>query len=94
MKYKLPPDSDLILNSAVRYALGRKSYIVSSICSYIVANYDTLTERCKEVLIADINDAIKGNVLGRECDKVEWLSLKRFIEKQKGLDNANSNTEI
>ena len=88
-KYKPPYDTDLIINAAVRYALGRKSYIVSSVCNYIVANYDTLTEKCVEVIVQDIGNAIKEKKLGDACDRVEWLSLLKFIEKEQGGKCAN-----
>ena len=81
MKTKVPDGHDLIVNAAVRYALGRKTYIVSAVCDYIVENWEIIPDRCKEVIATDIREQ-KEEWLGHECDRVQWYALLEMIEKE------------
>lgn len=70
-------DMSMILVSAERYAMGRRTYIVGWVCEFIKNNLHLLTEKDKRVMIRDIENAIS---YGDECDKSEWLNL---LEKLK-----------
>ena len=72
-------DFSLIVCSAFRYALGRRTYIVSVVCNYIKANIGMLEKKHLPLLVEEIEDAEKFNMLGDPCDKREWLQLKDFI---------------
>lgn len=66
-------DSEQILISAVRYALGRKTYIVGITTGYVKMKLEEgLSEQCKAVMIRDIEDA---KDYGWDCDKENWMSL-------------------
>jgi len=65
-------DISMILVSAERYALGRRTYIVRWTCEFIRNNLYLLTEKDKQVMIIDIENPIS---YGDECDKAEWLNL-------------------
>ena len=71
-------DYELILISALRYALGRRTYIVSITTHYIEKEIPTLSEQCKAVMIQDIE---KARSYGDKIDKKEWMKL---LEKLKG----------
>lgn len=66
--------------SAVRYALGRRTYIVSDTCRYIEHVLPLLTENDIGVIYRDIVDAEREKDLGDECDVCDWLMLKNKIE--------------
>jgi len=70
-------DMSMILVSAERYAMGRRTYIVGWVCEFIRNNLQLLTEKDKQVMIRDIENSIS---YGDECDKVKWLNL---LEKLK-----------
>lgn len=70
-------DISMILVSAERYALGRKTYIVSWTCEVIKNNLNLLSEKDKQVMIRDIEQA---NSYGMECDKEEWISLLKTLK--------------
>lgn len=72
-------DLSMILVSAERYALGRRTYIVGWTCEFIINNLHLLTEKDRQVMIRDIKKPIS---YGDECDKAEWLKLLRILEKR------------
>lgn len=74
-------DFEHMLISAVRYALGRRTYIVEVTCNYIACQIPSLSENCKEIMIHDIEHPICGH--GDECDKEDWM---RLLKNLKGED--------
>ena len=79
-----------ILVCAVRYALGRMTYVVSDVCNYIKARAWFLSDQCKRVMINDIEhdlDACRrmGIRCGMDCDERDWLDL---LEALKGGTNG------
>ena len=69
-----------ILISALRYALGRKTYIVETTVNYIIAEMPRLSKDCKRVMILDIEKPLGG--YGNECDRQDWM---RLLEKLKAV---------
>lgn len=73
-------DISAMLVSAVRYALGRRTYIVQWTCEFITNNLDLLLEKDKKVMLRDIYQQ-KDYGYGDNCDEVEWKKLMRVLEK-------------
>lgn len=68
---------DLIVASALRYGLGRKTYITSVIPEFIIENMDILSNKIKKSMIEDIKDQERWRIW-------RWLrqeKLARFIGK-------------
>ena len=74
-------DLSMILVSAERYALGRKTYIVNWTCEFIEDNLALLTDKDRQVMIRDLESAV---FYGDDCDEEEW---KKLLEVLKGADN-------
>ena len=72
-------DISMILVSAERYALGRRTYIVGWTCEIIKQNLHLLSEKDRKVMIRDIKSAIS---YGDECDKAEWMILLKKLESR------------
>ena len=72
-------DISMILVSAERYALGRRTYIVQWTCEIIKNNLDLLSQKDKQVVIRDIENPIS---YGDECDKTEWLKLLEILKEE------------
>lgn len=72
-------DVSMMLVSAERYALGRRTYIVGWTCDIIKKNIHLLSEKDKEVMIRDIENSIS---YGDECDKQEWVLLLKKLRKE------------
>lgn len=65
-------DISAMLIGAERYALGRRTYIVQWTCEFIWCNLHLLTEKDKNVMIRDIEQAY---YYGDECDEKCWIAL-------------------
>lgn len=63
-----------MLIGALRYALGRRTYIVSTTAEYIASELPKLSEQCKRVMVKDIEEQEKFGY-GDECDKDNWMWL-------------------
>ncbi|MBQ6856394.1 MAG: hypothetical protein IJO13_04745 [Lachnospiraceae bacterium] len=77
-----------LLISAVRYALGRMSYIVGTTCEFITNNADRLSDNCIHVIIQDIEGELEryhsmGETCGMECDEKEWNRLLNTLKERK-----------
>lgn len=84
MQVKINGDKDdlsMILVSAERYALGRRTYIVNWTCEFIENNLALLTDKDRQVMIRDLENPIS---YGDDCDEKEW---KRLLAVLKGADN-------
>ena len=82
-------NEELIIICAIRYALGRMSYVVNEICNYVNLKKNELSENCIKVIIRDIEEELHryhdmGELLGMECDEKDWLKL---LSELKGVVN-------
>lgn len=73
-------DISAMLVSAVRYALGRSTYIVSWTCDFIKDNLHLITEKDKCIMIRDIKEQEKYGY-GNDCDKASWIKLLKSLEE-------------
>lgn len=73
-------DYEHIVISAVRYALGRMTYIVELTVNYIMKQIDEdkLSDRCLSIILEDIKEAKN---LGMKCDEEQRLKLQNRIEE-------------
>jgi len=60
---------------AFRYALGRRTYSVGIVVSYLLDNWDLLSAKTKETIKSEITEAINNNNAGMEMDVKEWSKL-------------------
>ena len=74
-------DYEHIIISAVRYALGRMTYIVDLTVAYVLKDIEEnkLSRNCLSVIKKDIESE---KDLGMECDKKDWKRLLDRIEKE------------
>lgn len=85
---------DLMAIAAVRYCIGRRTYIVSDCATWLRTVWPTLRESARAVIARDICEAIEQDdcaraeglsirYLGDDCDRREWLSLRDLWEAEK-----------
>jgi DNA replicative helicase MCM subunit Mcm2 (Cdc46/Mcm family) len=67
--------SELTLLASFRYALGRQTYIVSEVVENILANWQILSQKVKDKMKEEIEEAIKNNSIGLEIDKEKWNKI-------------------
>lgn len=75
-------DYEHIVISAVRYALGRMTYIVGITVNYILEQIeeDKLSDECLRIIKKDIEEEIKTGEMFNS-DRVQWTKLKVRIEE-------------
>ena len=74
-------DISAMLVCAVRYALGRRTYIVSWTCEFIKNNTHLLLEKDKKVITRDIEQQ-KNYGYGDKCDEECWLALLNYLKNE------------
>jgi len=67
-------DLETIYICAVRYGLGRKTYISSLISDYL--QKQKLSKQCKRVMIKSIEEC---EDYGDNCDKESWIKLLNYL---------------
>jgi hypothetical protein len=75
-------DYEHMLISAVRYALGRRTYIVKLTTDYIARQIPKLSDECITLMIEDIKNPLGG--YGDPWDKQDWLCLLEQLEEEMG----------
>lgn len=65
-------DLDMVLLSAIRYALGRATYIVGWTADLVAAQARWLAPGQRDVAIRDIEQALTEGRTGHEQDTVQW----------------------
>lgn len=78
-------DISMLMVSAERYALGRRTYIVSWTCDVIKNNLHLLTKKDKDVMIRDIESAIS---YCHNCDTNDWKELLKVLKESDACENS------
>jgi len=69
-------DLESIYICAVRYSLGRRTYITSLVSDFIIRQ--ELSNQCKSVMERDIEDC---DDYGDNCDKESWMKLLNKLKE-------------
>lgn len=93
-KLKVPVDDMFceMMNWAVRYALGRRTYAASDTAGYMMRVLKLLDDQTIYVMLRDIEWNESHELLGDECDAVEWMKLKESIQKEIGRRKNNESS--
>ena len=79
---ELSDNLELMLNCAMRYAMGRRTYIVGTFCDYVKSIMTDLSLITLERMKQDFDDfAEYGNSWGDECDKETWMRFKMDLDE-------------
>lgn len=70
--------ADRLAVPAVRYALGRRSYVVESVAIAVSGLLPHMSTRSLAVLERDVREALDGGRAGDECDVFE---RRRLLER-------------
>lgn len=88
--FALDDDFGCVINSAVRYAIGRHTYMPEVVCNFVRKYINILDKKTIGVMIEDIDKELK---LGIDQEEL-WVSLRdELIERKKNMrkwqDKAN-----
>lgn len=81
--------------SALRYALGRRTYITQETAEFIMENPNLIDDRVKTVMIRDIDEYFDRrrtwDYKDDECDYQTWIALYDYLKEFKvGEDDGES----
>ena len=87
----ISPDESILI-CAVRYALGRQSYIVGEVAQYVFYKRKNLSVECINIIVRDIEEEMEryhaaGQKLGMDCDEKIWRVLLAALKEINVLDN-------
>lgn len=90
---KKPKDYSTIIFCAFRYALGRRTYIVSTVANFIRDNLQYMQTKDIKLMIKEIVEKnkthsrgdIEYNELGDPCDVKVWLGLQKRLKEEVAL---------
>ena len=80
-----------MINYAVRYACGRRTYATLSTANYVYNLADKFDTQTLSVMLRDIEEQEKIS-LGDDIDERGWIRLKGKIKKileKRGVNNAD-----
>lgn len=77
MSQRIALDPQMLV-SAVRYAIGRRTYIVGWTVRETIRVWDSLPVEVKGTILRDLSEAIATDSLGDACDRAEWEKLLHF----------------
>ena len=78
---EIDDDFEIVIMSAVRYALGRQTYVPYSVISFITPILDKLSDKTLYVLERDIAEA--SSYGDEKIDKPEWMKFLENIRKER-----------
>ena len=72
-----------IMILALRYSLGRRTYVTDEVPEFIMQNEEHINERICGVMLSDLNeyfqDRAKGYIKDDECDCQSWTKLAEYL---------------
>ena len=76
-------DNDLkdMIISALRYAIGRKTYMVNETCEFIKKHPDLIDERVKKVMLRDLEDINRYYTI----NDIDFIEFMKLVDWLKGL---------
>jgi DNA-binding GntR family transcriptional regulator len=83
VKETLLLDEEIVLACAFRYALGRMTYVVSSVCNELIKKQHLLGENFKYRTVKEIDEAAQNDALGMEMDKEYWMKVRNLFDPEK-----------
>ena len=70
----------LVLISAVRYCLGRRTYMPDVVTRWIMASVPELPANTAKTMLRDINDQRRQYGLGDDCDVKTWETFESWLQ--------------
>lgn len=69
-----------VVISALRYAIGRKTYITGEVCEFIKKHPELIDKRVKMVMLRDLEDINKYYKENDNIDRPYFIGLKLWLE--------------
>lgn len=82
-------DYEMMCISAVRYALGRRTYIVGITCRYMSDIAEELSRKCRDIMMDDIIQQQRFGY-GDDCDAQDWMQLLTRLEQIRRKEDGST----
>lgn len=78
-------ETGLIVLCAIRYAIGRRTYMPSTVVSWVKRHWRAIAPKDRALILRDVTEAcdrhsIGGDYLGDACDVATWMEFKQWME--------------
>lgn len=73
-------DADITIGCAFRYALGRRTYVVDSVCNEIERLAPEISEKTRHRMIAEIDEAVNSGNAGMQMDSNRWIICRSVLK--------------
>ena len=73
-------DFNWLVFAAFRYALGRKTYITSTVARIMMDHSQFLHPKDLRKYVTEIQEAIDSGEAGMDMDVEEWVALKKCLQ--------------
>ncbi len=85
---------DLMALCAVRYCIGRMTYVVSDCCEWLCDVWPYLSDRVQKLIIREVEDSFAKDdearadkheylPLGHDCDRAQWEKVRKLWSDEK-----------
>lgn len=76
-------DLETLLLCSVRYALGRRSYIVSDVCRIVKETLKGMddSDNIRGLILVDVDQALEHSRAGDTYDEKEWRKLSEWLKE-------------
>lgn len=68
-----------IVICALRYSIGRKTYVTSATCDFIMKNSKLIDERVKNIMLNDLKN-LEDYYDKDICDYIKFVELREFLK--------------
>lgn len=73
----------LLAVCAIRYCLGRRTYMPSTVCGIISRNLSQISNNDLNVMLRDIEEyGDTYKTYGDSCDDITWMNMKTFLQTE------------
>jgi len=84
-----------MLLSALRYAMGRRTYITGVTADMVRAYWPALPDKWRDLLERDLREELRlaegmTGTLGDRCDHEAWVSLLAWFEEEREREKAGT----
>lgn len=89
---------DMMVIAAVRYCLGRQTYIVSDCADWLIANWERFAPGTRKLIQRDEDDRLFSigyhyRPLGMDCDGAEWERVRNLWNVDADLQAVSDTSE-
>jgi len=75
-------DDDILLFCAMRYALGRRSYVTSAVTAWIIRSAPLMTPVRRAWYVNEIQPIIDAGHAGENMDVQAWKNVLKALKEQ------------